>query len=119
MASSSSSSSSTAKKRKRAHKTLSIEEKVEILDQIPNKSYRIISEKYGVGTSTISDIKKHGSELRDYKRKMIEMGCTLPSKIGKDQKLEEAVFLESKAFPYQVKLTRIVASIYKVTVLLF
>ena len=84
------------KKTKRAHKTLSIAEEVEILDQIPNKSYKVLSEKYGVGTSTISDKKKQGPELRDYKRKMTEMGCMLPSKtmkMGKDQKLEEAVFL--------------------------
>ncbi len=111
--------SSTAK---RAHKTLSIEEKV---DQIPNKSYRIISEKYGVGTSTISDIKKHGSELRDHKRKMIEMGCTLPSntmKMGRDQKLEEAVFLwfrqkREQGIPISGKVNQN-CGFYKVTALL-
>ena len=61
------------KKPKRAHKSLSIEQKVEILDKIGKKSYKLLSEEYGVGTSTISDIKRKGPELRNYKRKMAEI----------------------------------------------
>ena len=44
-----------AKAMKRAHKILAIEEKVEILNQIGKKSYKLLSEQYGVGISTISD----------------------------------------------------------------
>ena len=72
-------------KPKRAHKSLSM---VAILDQIRKKSYKLLSEEYGIGISTISDIKKKGPELRDFKRKMTEMGCKRPAKtmkMGQDQ----------------------------------
>ena len=49
------SSSSSSTKPKRAHRTLTIETKVEILDQLGDKSYKLLSEKYGVGISTIAD----------------------------------------------------------------
>lgn len=57
---------------------------------------KVLSEEYGVGISTISDINKKGLELRSYKRKLAEMGCKRPAKtmkLGKDQELEEAVYL--------------------------
>ena len=75
-----------------AHKTLTIHQKLEILDQIGKKSYKVLSEEYGVGVSTISDIKKKDSQIRSYKRKAVEMGCQRPMKtmkIGKDQELEK------------------------------
>ena len=43
-----------AKAKKRVHKSLTIEEKVEILDQIWKKSYKLLSEQHGVGISTVS-----------------------------------------------------------------
>ena len=43
------------KAKKRTRKNLTIEEKVEILDQIGKKSYKLLSEQYRVGISTISD----------------------------------------------------------------
>ena len=83
--------------RKRAHVSLTIEQKVEILDLIEKKtSYKLLSEKYGIGISTISDIKKKGGELKSYKRKLTEMECKRPAKtmkLGRDNELEEAVFL--------------------------
>ena len=81
---------------KRAHKTLTIHQKLEILDQIGKKSYKVLSEEYGVGVSTISDIKKKDSQIRSYKRKAVEMGCQRPMKtmkLGKVQELEEALFV--------------------------
>ena len=72
---------------------MSVQQKVEILDKIGEKSYKVLSEEYGVGISTIADIKKKGQNLREYKRKMVEMGCKRPAKtmrMGKDQELEEA-----------------------------
>ena len=96
MAASQSDQDSGQKNPKRAHTSLSIEQKVEILDKIGKKSYKLLSEEYGVGISTIADIKKKGPELRDYKRKMKEMGCKRPAKtmkMGRDQELEEALFL--------------------------
>lgn len=55
---------------KQAHKSLSVEEK--ILDQMGEKSYKVLSMEY---RRTISDIKKRGPELRAYKRKMAEHSC--------------------------------------------
>ena len=81
---------------KRAHRTLSIEKKDEILDEIGQKSYKVLSAEYSVGISTIADIKKKGPKLRAYKRKMAEMGCKRPVKtmrLGRDQELDEAVFV--------------------------
>ena len=48
----------TTNSKKRAHKTLTIDEKLEILDQIGKKSYTVISEEYSIGRTTITDIKK-------------------------------------------------------------
>lgn len=70
---------------KRAHTTLPIETKVEILGQI-GKSYKHLSLEYGVGISTISDIKKNGENLKDYKRKMVEMGCSRAAKVMRSGK---------------------------------
>lgn len=80
---------------KRAHRTLSLEEKLKILDAIGSKTYKAIGEQYGVGVSTVADIKRKGQQLREHKRKLTEMGCTRPAKtmkIGYDQALEMAVF---------------------------
>ena len=66
--------------------------KHKILDQI---RYKVLKEEYGFGILTISDIKKKG-QLRDYKRKMTEMGWKRPAKamkLGADEELETAVFL--------------------------
>ncbi len=96
MAMAASNSNASGKPTKRAHRTLSIDEKIVILKEIGTTSYRILAKKYGVGVSTIADIKKKGSELRQYKRKAIEMGCQRPvktMKMGKDQELEEALFV--------------------------
>ena len=61
---------------KRAHKTLTIYQKLEIVDQIGKKSYKVLSEEYGVGVSTISDITKKDSQIRSYKRKAVEIGMS-------------------------------------------
>ena len=84
-----------SKSTKRAHKTLSLEEKLKVLDDIGSKTYCQLAEEYGVGRSTISDIKRKGPELRDHKRKLTMMGCERPTKtmkIGRDHELETALF---------------------------
>ena len=48
-------------KPKRAHKTISIDQ---LLYQINKKSYTVFCEEFGIGPSTISDIKKR----ENYKR---------------------------------------------------
>ena len=67
-----------------------------MLDQINKRSYTVLCEEFGIRRSAISDIKKHESKLRNYKRKMIEMGVKRPEKImklRKDEQLDEAVFI--------------------------
>ena len=102
---------------KRAHWSLTIDQIIEILDQIGKKSYKILSEMYGVGVSTISDIKSRGPEIRSYKRKAVEMGCQRPvktMKLGKDQELEEALFVWFRQKREEgVPLTDNLAIIYK------
>ena len=41
-----------------------IDQKLELLDQIGKKSYTVLCEEYGIGRSTISDIKKMESVIR-------------------------------------------------------
>ena len=78
---------------KRAHKTLSIDQKVKLVDQIDKKSYTVLCEEYGIGRSTISDIKKCEMEIRQYKRKLHEMGIQQPVKTIKLGDLDKAVFM--------------------------
>ena len=88
--------STSACKPKRAHKTLTIDQKLEILDQISSRSYTVLCKEYGIGRSTITDIKKREPALRAYKRKMTEMGVGRSAKImklGRDEELETALFL--------------------------
>ena len=84
------------KKTKRAHKTLTIEQKVAILDELGSASYSVLCERYGIGRSTISDIKRKESELRQYERKLTEMGTSRLAKTMKlstYEELERAVFM--------------------------
>ena len=83
---------------KRGHKTLTIEQKLELLDKIGKNTYTVLCEEYGIGRSgsTISGIKKQESSLRQYKRKMTDMGVKRPAKVmklGKDENLETALFV--------------------------
>lgn len=49
---------------KRKHVTLSIKEKVDILNKLKNGiTGKELAEKYGIGTSTISDIKKKSGKI--------------------------------------------------------
>lgn len=52
---------------KRKHVTLSIEQKAAILDKLKrNVSGKQLAREYGVGTSTISDIKKNSCKIERY-----------------------------------------------------
>ena len=85
-----------AKNTKRPHKTLTIDQKLSLLDDIDKKSYTVLCLEYGIGKSTITSIKKQADELREHKRKMIEMGYKRPAKTMKlsfDEGLDAAVFL--------------------------
>ena len=84
------------KKMKRPHKTLSTDQKLEILHQGGKKSYALLSEEYGIGHSTIASLKKQEMELWQDRRKMKEMGIRRPAtimKLGRDEELEKAIYL--------------------------
>ena len=66
--------SAGSKRQKRAHNTLTIDKKLELLAQIGKKSYTALCETYGVGRSTISDFKKQEPALCAYKRRMKDLG---------------------------------------------
>ena len=75
-------------KSKRSHKTLTIDKKLELLDQIRKKSYTVLCEEYGIGRSTITNLKKQEPALQAYKCKMTEMGVGQSAKVmklGKDE----------------------------------
>ena len=59
-----------SKKATHRHKTLTIDEKIAILDELAT-SYAAIAEWYRVGRSTIGDIKKE-VDLQQFKRKLTE-----------------------------------------------
>ena len=77
---------------------LTVEEKLEIIKETQRGvSYTLISEKYGIGRSTVVDIKKNKAKLRAYKHKMTEMGVkkvtTKSMKMGAYDKLDEALYI--------------------------
>ncbi len=88
--------SASVKKRKKI--VLSIEDKLDILKLIEcETSYTVISEKYGIGRSTVGDIKKQKSKLESFKRRLQDMGMkkieSKTMKIGEYKLLEEALYI--------------------------
>ena len=80
------------KKSKRV--VLSIEEKVNLL--VKSVSYTVIGEQYGIGRSTVGDIKKNRKKILEFSSKMVEMGMSRKAKVmklGDDDKLDQAVYL--------------------------
>ncbi len=73
---------------------LSIDDKLQLMDE--SVSYAVISEKYGVGRSTVNGIKKNREKLLTFKKDMIDMGMSRNAKtmrLGENLKLDKAVFL--------------------------
>ncbi|KFD50667.1 hypothetical protein M513_08474 [Trichuris suis] len=78
---------STSSKRKRV--VLSLEEEKEILQVLERGvSGRSISEKYGISTATVSDIKRKGRTILDYSEKWTQEGGCSNRRIMKTPKLE-------------------------------
>ena len=72
---------------------LTIDEKLEILKSRTSRT--ITSEKFGIGISTVPDIKKNTLKLKVFKKKMVDMGFTTRSSIkhsiyGSDSKESSA-----------------------------
>ena len=59
-------------------------------------SLTVVASKFGVGKSTVSDLKKNASKIIEFRRKTEEMGIVRPTKVmklGSNEKVDEAVFL--------------------------
>lgn len=85
--------SSQAQKRK--HKTLTIKEKCEILDRLNrNESYSSLASEYGVGRSTIYDIKKNHEKIQQFVSTTdCGPGKRQTLKTGKHPEVEEALYM--------------------------
>ena len=59
---------------KRKRKVLTIEDKISIIKQLEISSNRVIAEKYGVGKSMISNIKKNKEKILTFQRERSDMG---------------------------------------------
>ena len=60
-------------------------------------SYSTVADKYGIGRSTIADIKKSEGKLRSFKQRMTEMGVkdvkVKAMRIGAHEKLDEGLYI--------------------------
>ena len=83
-------------KSKRKRKVLTIEDKLTILKELQVTSATILAEKYGVGKSTISDIKRSKEAIMKFKDKATDMGMSKKAKVmklGDNMKHDEAVYI--------------------------
>ena len=82
-------------KPKRRHKTLTIEDKIFYWTTCRLVSYLVLCERYGVGRGTISDLKKKEPKLRQFKKKITELGAkrSTTMKSCSFEDLETALFV--------------------------
>ena len=85
-----------AAKPKRKRTVLSIEDKVAIIKHLENSSANVIAERYGVGKSRVSDIKKNCDKILRFQQEMRDMGMSKKAKVmkvGDDKQHDKAVYL--------------------------
>ena len=82
-------------KPKHKRTVLSIEDNVAIIKQLENSSTKVIAERYGVGKSTILDIKKNHDKILRFKQEMCDMGSKKVKvmKVGDDEQHNKTVYL--------------------------
>ncbi len=59
-------------------------------------SYTVIAEKFGIGKSTVGDVKKNREKILKFQGEMIDMGMSRKAKVmklGNNQKLDQAVYI--------------------------
>ena len=87
----------TASASKRKRVVLTIKEKVNIIQLLEKgTSYTVISEKYGIGRSTVGDIRKNKDKILKFSRDAAETGFKKKAKVmkpAKDEHLEEALYI--------------------------
>ena len=90
----------SSRKEIRKRKVLSIEQKLEICELVKKgTSYDEIMKTYGIGKSTISDIKKKEQEFKEFVSKKAQLGIknadkvTKGMKTGSNNELDQALYL--------------------------
>ena len=81
---------------KQKRKVVTIDDKISIIKRLEVSSNKVIVDKYGVGKSTISNIKKNKEKILTFQREMSDMGMQKKAKImklGDDVQHDKAVFL--------------------------
>ena len=82
---------------KRKRNALTLETKLSILDKLlEGASQSRLTSEYGVGKSTITDLKKNESKLHEFVSTAESQGVSSSRKImrlAKDEKLEEALYI--------------------------
>ena len=87
---------STCRKRKRV--VLSLENKLSILDRLAkNERPTKIAKEFGIGNSTVTDIKKNESSIRSFVSTMESLSVSSKERkimrLADDEKVDEAVYL--------------------------
>ena len=75
---------------------MTIEDKMNINKLIEKgTSYAIISERYGIGRSTVFDINKNNESLKKFSKKMTEIGVkkVKTMKVGSYEKLDDMLYI--------------------------
>ena len=88
--------STSTVKPKRRRTVLSIEDKVAIIKQLESSSANVIAERYGVGKSAVSDIKKNRDKILHFNQEMRNMGISKKvkvMKVGDDKQHDKTVYL--------------------------
>ena len=83
-------------KPKRKRRVLCIEGKVAIINHLEISSANVIVKRYGVGDSTVSDIKKNHYKILCFAQEMRDMGMSKTAKVmkvGDDEQHDKAVYL--------------------------
>ena len=84
--------------RKRKRVVLTLENKLSILDRLAKgeKASKIASE-FGIGNSTVTDLKKNESKIRSFVSSMESLSVCLKERkimrLAEDEKVDEAVYL--------------------------
>ena len=82
---------------KRKRTILALKGKLNIIKMIDKSvSYSVIAETFGIGMSTVGDIKKQKEKIQQFGNEIAEMGMTRKAKtmkLGKVKKLIQAVYM--------------------------
>ena len=88
--------SASAKPKAKRRKVLTIDEKISIIKELETSTGRVVADRYGVATSTISDIKKNREKILRFKHDMSDMGMSRKAKVmklGHDAQHDKAVYV--------------------------